>query len=112
MKKYEELFADYARYILGIQEILNDKDWQENLNDLADLIFLSHTVRGKLEKEAPKSFLAKLEKWDRAFMEAMEELKRKHKPMYGYFRKVWADLTLILLHHPSPAKAVGSATKS
>ena len=106
------MFADYGVYILGIQEILSDADWKDNLNDIAELIFLSYMVRKKLEKIAPKSFLPKLEKWDKALLMAMNDLKRKHKPAYEYFLKVWKDLLPVIPHHPSPAKAVGSATKS
>ena len=92
MSEYEKLFSDYRIYILGIQEILNDTDWKDNLNDLAELIFLSYMVRKKLEKLSLKSFLPKLEEWDKALLEAMDDLKKKHKPAYEYFLRVWEDL--------------------
>ncbi len=111
MKEYERLFTDYNLYILGMQEILNDADWKDNLNDIAELIFLSYMVRKKLENIAPKISLPKLEKWDKALLTTMDEIKKKHKPAYEYFLKVWKDL-LPIISHPSPSTAANSAIKS
>ena len=112
MKNYEDLYIDYVKYIKGMQEILNDEDWQEELNDLANLIFLSYTVREKLAEIAPKNFQQQLSKWDKALLDLTKILEKKHKPLYNYFKKIWEKNTFKLLHHYSSAMKVETASKA
>jgi len=109
MTKYESYLAKYETFINDLEDILSDEDWRENLNDIAEDIFLAYLYRKDLEK-APKKLLPQIKALDLKLLRLGKKLKTLHFPAYKYFLKHFG--WLVNPHHPSPATAVGSSTKS
>jgi hypothetical protein len=106
MTKYELWLAKYATFINDLEEILNDPDWKEELNDIAEDIALAYDYRKALEK-APKKLRPQISEWDGKLLKLGNRLRRLHKPAYEYFKKHFN-----WLHRRLPATAAEPATKS
>jgi len=89
-----------------LEEILNDPDWWEELNDIAEDITLAYTYRKNLER-APKKLYPKIREWDNKLLILGNRLGELHKPAYEYFKKHFS-----WLHHPSQAAETETVTKS
>lgn len=89
-----------------MEEILNDPDWQDELNDIAEDITLAYAYRKDLEK-APKKLHPKIREWDVKLLSLGDRLGKLHKPAYEYFKEHFS-----WLHHHSPATGAETATKS
>jgi len=86
MTKYELWFAKYATFINDLKEILNDSDWRDELNDIAEDIALAYAYRKDLER-APKELHPKIREWDTKLLRLGNRLEKLHKPAYEYFNK-------------------------
>jgi len=92
-----------------LEELLSEPDWREELNDIAEDIFLAYLYRKGLVK-APKKLFSRIRELDLKILSLGEKLKALHPPAYEYFLKHFG--WLVNSHHPSPVTAVGSSTKS
>ena len=69
-----------------MEEILNDKDWREQLNEIAEDVSLAYEYRKALEK-APKKIQSEIYKLDERLLKIGERLKVIYPPAYEYFSK-------------------------
>ena len=86
MKNYEIWLRKYATFINDLEEILNDKDWREQLNEIAEDVSLAYDYRKALEK-APKKIQDEIHKLDEKLLKIGERLKAVYPPAYEYFIK-------------------------
>ena len=86
MTKYEIYLAKYKTFIEDLEELLNESDWREELNNIAEDIFLAYIYRKDLEK-APKKLSNQIRKLDVKILSLGEKLKTLHPPAYKYFLK-------------------------
>jgi len=86
MDKYEIYLSKYDTFISDLEEILSNPDWRDELNDIAEDIFLAYLYRKELEK-APNRFFSKIRNLDLKLLSLGEELKALHPPAYNYFLK-------------------------
>ena len=93
MEKYELRLAKYATFINDLDDILNDSDWKEELNDIAEDIFLAYIYRKSLEK-APEKLYKQIEDLDRKLLNLAKKLKVIYKPAYEYFLKYFETFSL------------------
>ena len=92
MTKYELYLAKYKTLIDDLEELLNDSDWWEELNDIAEDIFLAYLYRKDLEK-APRNLSTQIRELDLKILSLGERLKALHPPAYEYFLKHFGWLT-------------------
>ena len=92
MTKSELYLAKYETFIDGLEELLNGSDWWEELNDIAEDIFLVYLYRKDLEK-APKKLFTQIRELDLKILSLGERLKALHLPAYEYFLKHFGWLT-------------------
>ena len=105
MTKYETYLAKYETFINDLEELLNDPDWREELNDIAEDIFLAYIYRKDLEN-APKKLFHQIKELDLKLLSLGRKLKTLHHPAYEYFLKHFS--WLLKAHHSLPATVVDS----
>jgi len=108
MTKYENYLTKYETFINDLEDILRDADWKEELNDIAEDIFLAYLYRKDLT-EAPENLIPQIKALDLKLLMLGRKLKTLHPPAYEYFLKHFS--WLLTSHNTKLSKVPGSATK-
>jgi len=110
MKKYEKLLIDYAKYLSTMKDeaeeyvtTLSEESYYLIINDLPTI----ERMKRRLLKLLPKTYQSKI----------LPQLAKNEFEIYQILQntplaEAFAEAVGLNPHHPSPAKAVGSATKS